>query len=191
MSDTEQAGGNVVEGEGGNGDGPTPARAVDDVDPVTGEIVPASSSGVMFADVIGDAAITAYLADMRADDGESPEAIQAEIARRILSAPDIASVWQATKVLTAKDVLNAPIVVERVRWVTSAHEGGAPKFAIIEGKRVYGDEPVTISCGALNVVLTLYKLQKFDGLPARVMIAQKPSASGEGRTVFTIEPVAG
>lgn len=191
MTDTEQTGGNVVEGEGGNGDGAAPARAVDDIDIVTGEIVPASSSGVMFADVISDAAIDAYVADMKADAGESPEAIQAEIARRILSAPDIDAVWRATKVLTAKDVLNAPILVERVRWVTSAHEGGAPKFAIIEGKRVYGDEPVTISCGALNVVLTLYKLQKFNGLPAKVMIAQKPSASGEGRSVFTIEPVAG
>lgn len=167
------------------------SRGAEGVDIVTGEVVPASESGLVFAEVLGDNAIDAYLSDMQATEDDSPEAIQLEIARRILSADSIDDVWAATKVLTAKEVLNTPLDVERVRWITSAHKGGAPKFAIIEGKNVYTNAPVTVSCGALNVVLTLYKLQKYDGLPARVMLKSKPSSSDPGRSVYTIEPVAG
>lgn len=162
---------------------------VEDVDAVTGEVVPAGESGLMFADVLGDSAIAAYLGDMRASEDDSPEAIQAEIARRILSADSVDAIWAATKVLSAKEVLNTPLMVESVRWVTSAHAGGAPKFAIIDGRNTYSNEPVTVSCGALNVVLTLYKLQKFNGLPAKVVIRSKPSSSDPGRSVYTIEPV--
>lgn len=191
MSDSEGAGG----AGDGDGDG-TPAagaagREVETIDHETGEIVPASSSGLIFANVIGDAAIAAYVSDMRATDDESPEAIQAEIARRILSADTLEDVWAATKVLSAKEILNTPILVNNVRWVTSAHEGGAPKFAIIDGENTYTSKPITVSCGALNVVLTLYKMQKFGALPAKVMLTSKPSTSDPGRVVLMIEPVAG
>lgn len=165
-------------------------RAVETIDETTGEIVSASESGIAFAEVIGDEAITAYLADMNATEDDSPESIQLEIARRILAADDVNALWAATTVLSARDVLNAPLLVTSVRWVTSAHDGGAPKFAIFDAERVYGGEKVTVSCGALNVVLTLYKLQKFNSLPAKVMIASKPSSSDPGRVIYTIAPVA-
>lgn len=167
------------------------SRGVETIDYETGEVVPAGESGLMFAEVIGDAGIEAYLSDMSATEDDSPEAIQLEIARRILSADSVDAVWAATKVLTAKEVLNTPIIVERVRWITSAHKGGAPKFAIFEGTNVYTQAPITVSCGALNVVLTLYKLQKHGGLPAKVMLSSKPSSSDAGRSVITIAPVAG
>lgn len=167
---------------------PPAARGAETVDAATGEIVPAGDSGLAFADLLSEAGMSEYVADMKATDDESPEAIQVEIARRILSADSVDAVWGATRVLTARDVLNQPIVVERVRWITSAHKAGAPKFAIIEGKRLHGDEPITVSCGAMNVVLTLYKLQKFGALPATVMISAKPSGSAEGRSVLTIAP---
>lgn len=164
------------------------SRGVEVVDPETGEIVPASESGLAFADMLDNAAIAEYITDMREADESSAENVQIEIAKRILEATDAASVWAATQVLTAADLLNQPITVERVRWVTSAHKAGPPKFAVIEGKRTYGDAPFTMTCGAMNVVLTLYKLQKFDALPASVVIKSKPSGSAEGRTVLTIEP---
>lgn len=191
MSDEGTAGGTAGDGDGDNGDPALPPRAVEDIDVATGEIVPASSSGVIFANAIGDKAIAAFVTDMNEADEESPAAIQSEIARRILSAESIEDVWAATKVLSAKEILNTPILVKAVRWVTSAHEEGAPKFAIIDGENTYSGKPVTVSCGALNVVLTLYKLQKFNALPAKVIIASKASSSDPGRSVLTIEPVAG
>lgn len=164
------------------------SRGVEVVDPETGEVVPASETGLVFSDTIGDAAISQYLQDMREVDDESPEAVQTEIARRILTATTPEAVFGATKVLGAKEMLNQPFVVERVRWITSAHEGGPPKFAIIDGHRVHGDEPITLSCGAMNVVLTLYKLQSMNALPCAVVISSKPSGSDPGRSVLTIQP---
>lgn len=166
-------------------------QEVETIDHETGEIVPAGESGIVFADVIGDAAIQAYIADMSSTEDESPEAIQREIASRILAATDETELWAATTVLSAKDVLHHTLEVKSVRWVTSAHAGGAPKFAIIDAQDETLSKPVTVSCGALNVVLTLYKLQKFGSLPARVAIKSKPSASDAGRVILTIEPVAG
>lgn len=165
--------------------GGTPAEVVDHT---TGEIVPASESGLVFADVIDDAAISAYLADMNTETDETPEQVQAEIARRILSATSMDDVWGATQTLGARDLLNAPLLVEAVRWVRSAHDTGAPKFAVVDAKRVYGDERVTFTCGALNVVLTLYKAQKFGALPMPVVMKEKASSSAAGRSVITIEP---
>jgi hypothetical protein len=164
------------------------SKGVEVIDHETGEIVPASESGIVFADAIDDAAVEAYLTDMDSVTDDSPEAIQLEIARRILAAEDESVLWAATTVKNAKDVLNQPIEVKSVRWVKSAHSGGAPRFAIIDGVMVYGGAPVTVSCGGLNVVLTLYKLQKFGSLPAKVTIESKPSSSGEGRTIYTLTP---
>jgi len=163
-------------------------RGAEVVDPATGEVMPAGESGLVFAEVIDDAGIAQYLDDMRGADDETPEQVQAEIARRILSATSMDDVWGATKTLSARDLLNTPLVVESVRWVKSAYNNGAPKFAVVDAKNVYGDAPVVFTCGALNVVLTLYKAQKFDALPMPVVMREKPSSSTAGRSVITIEP---
>jgi hypothetical protein len=164
------------------------SRAVEVIDHETGELVPAGESGIVFADVLDDSAVAEYMTDMDATSDESPEAIQLEIARRILAAPDEKSLWAATTVKSAKDVVNQPIEVQHVRWVKSAYAGGAPKFAIIDGTMVYGGDPVTVSCGGLNVVLTLYKLQKFGSLPAKIVIGSKPSGGDAGRVILTVTP---
>lgn len=190
MSDTDAEQQEIGEGDVAQVPALVGSRGVEVVDPVTGEIVPAGESGLAFADVLDNAAIAEYVADMGRTNDESPENVQIEIAKRILEAPDAASVWAATQVLTARELLNTPIVVEKVRWVTSAHKAGPPKFAVIEGRRKFGDEAFTMTCGAMNVVLTLYKLQKFGALPADVVIKSKPSGSDAGRTVLTIEPAA-
>lgn len=191
MSDDQAGDIGNDDGHGDDGANVPAARPAETIDHASGEIVPASESGIAFAEVIGDAAITEYLQDMSGTEDETPEAIQLQIARRILAANDVESVWQATKVLSARDILNTPIIIERVRWITSAHKGGAPKYAIIEGLNGFDQKPVTISCGAMNVVLTVYKLQKFSALPCKVMITSKPSGSDPGRSVLEIQPVAG
>lgn len=158
------------------------------VDAETGEIVPAGETGLVFADVIDDAAVAAYLGDMSRGDDDTPEQVQAEIARRILGASSMDAVWGATKTLGARDLLNQPLRIDAVRWVRSAHDTGAPKFAVVDATKVFGDEAVVFTCGALNVVLTLYKAQKFDALPMPVVMKEKPSGSQAGRSVITIEP---
>lgn len=182
------------------GEPPTPGEIVplvrgeapaEIIDHDTGEVVPANQSGIVFADALDDAAVASYMNDMDATTDDSPEAIQLEIARRILSADSEAALWAATTVLSAKDVQFQPLLVTGVRWIKSAHEGGAPKFAIIDAKKIAGDVPVTVSCGGLNVVLTLYKLQKFNSLPAKVVIESKPSGNDPGRVIYTMKPVAG
>lgn len=168
--------------------GGTEDRPAQVVDEKTGEIVPAGESGLVFAEVIDDAGVAAYLDDMNRNDDETPEQVQAEIARRILAADSMDSVWGATKTLSARDLLNQPIRVDAVRWVKSAHEAGAPKFAVVDATKVYGDEAVVFTCGALNVVLTLYKAQKFGALPMPVVMKEKASSGAAGRSVITIEP---
>jgi hypothetical protein len=162
--------------------------AVEVVDPATGEVTPAAQSGLAFADVIDDRAVEAYLADMNTSTDEAPESVQLEIARRILQADSPDAVFAATQTKSARDLLNQPLEVTNVRWVKSAHEGGAPKFAVVDATMVFGDAPVTFTCGALNVVLTLYKLQKLNALPAKVTMSEKASGSVAGRSVITIAP---
>lgn len=168
------------------GSGAAPADPV--VNRVTGEIVPTEGMELARVSDLTPEAVRAYLEDMDAQPDDGAETVQVDIARRILEATSVDDLWKATEVITADAVLNQPLEVESVRWATSRHAAGLPKFAVIEGSKVYGGERFVMTCGATNVVLTLYKLEQFKALPAKVLLEKKPTGT-EGRSIITIKPV--
>lgn len=171
VSDTEQAG--------------TPADAV--VDKTTGEIIPLSGVSLGRIDELSPTALQTWYDEMQSLPDEGNAQVQVDIARRILEADDIDSVWKATEVLTVDSVLNQPVEITAVRWAKSRHAEALPMFAVIEGNYTLTAGSFVLTCGAVNVVLTLYKLAKLGGLPAKVVFERKSTGTA-GRAVITVKP---
>jgi hypothetical protein len=94
-----------------------------------------------------------------------PVAAQLDIVRRIMSAESIADVLEQTEAIHAKDVLDTPIIVQGFRYQESDLEGGGIGFYMLLDCVTPQGEPYTITCGAVNVMAQLHRLNELGGLP--------------------------
>jgi len=106
--------------------------------------------------------------------------IQIEIAMRILEAETLEDALRPLSTESGKEYVNRPFTVLDVRWRRSSLPGGkTQRYALIEGVDAKG-EKVTITSGAIQVMVALLKIQNLDALPCRIVIRQSdtPTASG-------------
>lgn len=117
-----------------------------------------------------------------------PAEVAAEIVDRLLAEKG-ADVLTAGKALHARDVLNVPIMLQRVRWARSRYdEGGPGVFALLEGVRGDTGEQIVVTCGGVFVMVAALVLVRDEALPLPVQITETEAASG--RRPLRLEPAS-
>jgi len=113
------------------------------------------------------------------EEGDS-KAAAFDIMSRILTGATADEVLSPADAVThARDFLDVPFVIESFKLNPSTMNGeGPPAYAIMSGHTDDGS-PVTVSCGSVNVMAQLHRLQRIGGLPAEVKIVEgNPTAAG-------------
>lgn len=104
--------------------------------------------------------------------GDPKEAAMA-IVERILSAPDIESIFNMQGTLGADDILNVGFMLKGVEFRKSDYLEGSPVYAIMtaEVDGMPGEQVIT--CGGSNVCAQLAAADKF-GLPPFPLMLTRP-----------------
>jgi len=118
-----------------------------------------------------------------ADDAKSDvdaDEVSMEIIGRILNATTVDDVLGGQGAIHAEDFLNVPFTLTAVKFNPSDLGGDGPRFyAVLQG--VDTDvQPVTVTCGAKNVIAQAWKLNDMGALPTLVQIqrSERPTAAG-------------
>lgn len=118
-----------------------------------------------------------------AEDGDleqNADQVAIDIIARILKADSVEDVLGGGQATHARDFLDTPFTLTGVRFNKSTFDGQGPTFyALLSGANGDG-EPVTITCGAKNVIAQAWKLNDMGALPLAVELkqSQKPTAAG-------------
>lgn len=123
---------------------------------------------------------------------DDPAKASQDIIARILRASTVEEVLGKEQVTHARDFLDTPFALLSVKFNRTEFDGdGPPFYAVLSGATDDG-EPVTITCGAGNVMAQAFKLDDMKALPYRVVIRQNPKPTAAGFHVMWLEaaPVA-
>lgn len=102
------------------------------------------------------------------------------IMARILSSPDIESVFRQGRAVGAEEVEGVPLEIHGLRWTASSYNDGPSVFAVIDATRTDTDERVVVTCGSVNVMTQLWRAWTERAFPirAKVVRSARPAASG-------------
>lgn len=105
---------------------------------------------------------------------------QAGIVARILAADDSAGVLDMGEPTKAEDLEQVELTVSGVRWMRSTFEEGPGVYAVIDALRGDSGDSVKVTCGGVNVMTQLLRLQTMHAFPQKVKIvkATRPTKSG-------------
>jgi len=119
--------------------------------------------------------------DVDADD------VTLDIVRRILSASSAAEVLDRVEPIHARDYLDRPFALKSVKFNESDFDSDAGKFyAVMDGFDDGGD-PITVLCGAKQVIAQAWRLQDLDALPIKVKIMESTRTTKSGYKVMWLE----
>lgn len=118
---------------------------------------------------------------------DDPTNVSMDIIAKILGATDAAGVLGREEATHARNYLDTPFALTGVKFNRSGFEGDGPQFyAVLSGANQDG-EPVTITCGAKNVIAQAWKLADLQALPLKVIIRQNPKPTAAGYHVMWLE----
>jgi len=142
-----------------------------DVDPETGEILPAADT---------DTELEAYRHHLETLQPEDPEAIQERILRQILKATTAEDIINAGAAVNTDKVLDMPMTVLSIRAGESTFKDGPDRFLIVDAIILSNGDKVTFSTSASDVVMKLTALDMRHMLPCDIRLsrATKPTAAG-------------
>ena len=105
---------------------------------------------------------------------------QAGIVARILAASTLDAILDQGEPLKAEELAEVPLEVTGVRWMRSTYEEGPNVYAVMDAVRADNEERMKVTCGGVNVMTQLLKLQVGQLFPVRVKIvkATRPTKSG-------------
>lgn len=116
-----------------------------------------------------------------------PNEVSIQIAMKLASAETVADLLDMADsgATGGRDIVGRPfIVTDRVRWQASSIKSDGPTFehfAIVPVRLLDTDTEDVITCGGMNVVIALLKLEDFGAIPGEDWIFQfisKDTASG-------------
>ncbi len=109
-----------------------------------------------------------------------PEAIAADIARRILEAPDTNAALQLGVAVHAREILGQPIVITGFRFQESGFDSGPGAYAVLDAVNDDTGEGFAVTCGGVNVMAQLIRLAMDGDLPKRVKIIETDRQTKQG-----------
>jgi hypothetical protein len=176
-----------------NGEGKTPASSTTSEPPKptgTGELVAPSDPRAgaeieaMVAEIIGKEPSAQEVLQAIVGGESLPESTaeqsQAGIVARILAADSPEAALDMGEPVKAEELEQVVLNVSGVRWMRSTFEEGPGVYAVIDAVREDTEEAIKATCGSVNVMTQLLKLQTMAAFPQRVKIvkSQKPTQSG-------------
>jgi hypothetical protein len=118
-----------------------------------------------------------------------PAAVAMEIISRIVNADSIADVFEQSGATHARDYLDTPFTLLDVKFNESTVGTEGPAFyALLSGVNPDG-EPVTITCGASQVLAQAWKLRDLGALPIDVILVESGKPTKAGFRVMWLEAV--
>ena len=137
--------------------------------------------------LLGQAQDVGFLAS-QVDD---PTEVQRQIVARILAAESADDVLSSQSTTAATDLVGVPLQVANVRWMQSRVKDAAiPVFALIDAVRGDDGSKVLVTCGAIQVMAQLVKLQKLGAFPIDLKIVQKDTPTAAGYYPLWLEALA-
>lgn len=145
---------------------------------------------VVTIDAPAPPAVASYLSSSKAAVEEDPEQVAWEIVQRILSAQSPDEVLSRQQVMSAKELLGFPLIIERVRWQRSAYEQRESMYALVNAHRTDLDVDVVVTCGGRNVMAQLWRLGELNAFPIKAKFGTTAQPTANGYYPLWLEPVA-
>lgn len=177
--------------DSGEGKTPAPSAPLEQPQPTgTGELVAPSDPrakgeiDAMVAEIVGKEPSAQEIIQAIVGGESLPESTaeqsQAGIVARILAADSPEAALDMGEPVKAEELEQVVLEVSGVRWMRSTFEEGPGVYAVIDAVREDTTEAIKATCGSVNVMTQLLKLQTMQAFPQRVKIvkSQKPTKSG-------------
>lgn len=113
---------------------------------------------------------------------------QAGIVARILGAEGADKVLDMGEPTKAEELEQVPLLVNGVSWQRSTFEEGPGVYAVIDAVREDRNEPLKVTCGSVNVMTQLLKLQTMGAFPQKVKIVKSSKPTASGYYPFWLQP---
>jgi hypothetical protein len=124
--------------------------------------------------------VDAFFADIDLNEGEDPIEVQARIMAQILDAPTLDDAFNSGDTLSAEDLIDVPLEIDRVSWQRSSYKAGLQYFAVAFGQRLDEGLPVIFTTGAGNIVALLRRCQLHDEFPVQFKMVRAEQESEDG-----------
>lgn len=116
------------------------------------------------------------------------EQSQAGIVARILGAEGPDKVLDMGEPTKAEELEQVPLLVSGVSWQRSTFEEGPGVYAVIDAVREDTQEQLKVTCGSVNVMTQLLKLQTMRAFPQKVKIVKSQRPTKSGYYPFWLQP---
>ena len=128
----------------------------------------------------GDERVAAFLAAGRDSAVVDPQQAQYDIVRRILASDSIEDVLKQQEAIHARDVLGEALCVTGIRRMESSVGETGPDFYMLIDCVAPDGEPYAVTCGAVNVMAQLHKLEELDAFPLVLQLVEvgRPTKAG-------------
>jgi hypothetical protein len=113
---------------------------------------------------------------------------QAGIVARILAGTDPEGVLDMGEPVKAEDLEQVPLIVTGVRWMRSTFEEGPSVYAVLDAERIDNEEAVKVTCGSVNVMTQLLRLQTMGAFPQKVKIVKSARPTKSGYYPYWLQP---
>jgi hypothetical protein len=127
-----------------------------------------------------EARIAEFLAAASNQEPVDPAVAAMDIVRRILAADSIEDVLKGTPAIHAADVVNTPLIITGFTFNESDLTESGPGFYMLIDCADSQGEPYKVTCGAVNVMAQLWRLQQLEALPlvAKIVESEKKTKAG-------------
>lgn len=203
MTETKEKAGKPAEAEQPKGsDAPASSPPPDPTDAPkpagSGELVPPSDPrakaelDAMLAQIVGKEPSAQEILQAIVGGESLPESTaeqsQAGIVARILGADTPEATLDMGEPVKAEDLEQVTLNVSGVRWMRSTFDEGPGVYAVIDAVREDTGEAIKATCGSVNVMTQLLKLQTMQAFPQRVKIVKSQRPTQSGYYPFWLQP---
>jgi hypothetical protein len=120
-----------------------------------------------------------WLAERADTTDEDQYAVMASIVGEIMASPDVASALAERSSLSAKDLINRPLILHGFEIREgSFEESDLPFYASLTMSTPGQDATRNVTCGGMKVMARLRKLDEFGEWPQLVMFTAKETRKG-------------
>ena len=108
------------------------------------------------------------------------ESMQRDIVARILSAETMDDILAPVANVKAEDVLGVPLVIRGYRRLPSTKKDSSLRFYLLLDAVDPDGEPITVTCGSVNVMARIISLAHHGHLPCIVAITKAKTQTAAG-----------
>ena len=119
---------------------------------------------------------------------QSAQQSQAGIVARILAGESAGDVLDMGEPIKAEELESVPLQVNGVRWMRSTFEEGPGVYAVIDAIRGDTNDAIKVTCGSVNVMTQLLKLQTMGAFPQSVKVVKSSRPTSSGYYPYWLQP---